>query len=127
MREPPLILVAEDNDAMRESVVILLNGMGYRADGVPDGEMALLAIEEKAYDAVVSDVRMPKVDGVELLEKLHDRAPYLCDRFVFITSEPNLVPERLSCPVLKKPFRVADLSRALKKAIRKGSGKLEQV
>lgn len=114
MRDSRLILVADDEKAMRESLVLLLEGLGYRAEGVADGKEALEAVGKKAYDAILSDVDMPELDGIGLYERLCDVAPGLRDRFVIITADPNLIPEDMTCPILQKPFKMANLSHALK-------------
>ncbi|HKQ92903.1 MAG TPA: PAS domain S-box protein [Blastocatellia bacterium] len=63
------ILLADDNADMREYVRGLLSGQ-YEVEAVADGEAALKAVRESAPDLVLSDVMMPKLDGIGLLREL---------------------------------------------------------
>jgi PAS domain S-box-containing protein len=64
------VLVADDNADMRDYLVHLLRGAGYHVNAVHDGEQALAAVRESAPDIVVSDVMMPKLDGLQLVAAL---------------------------------------------------------
>lgn len=66
------ILIAEDEDAIRDFVVINLKRVGYEVVDVPDGEQALQVFEQSGgdFDVVVLDVMMPGIDGFEVCEKI---------------------------------------------------------
>lgn len=66
------ILIAEDEDAIRDFVVINLKRVGYEVVDVPDGEQALRVFEQSGgdFDVVVLDVMMPGIDGFEVCEKI---------------------------------------------------------
>lgn len=64
------VLVADDNLDMREYLSNLLSGSGYEVSGVGDGAQALEAIRVQLPDLVISDVMMPKLDGLQLLASL---------------------------------------------------------
>ncbi|MEU3465820.1 SpoIIE family protein phosphatase [Streptomyces sp. NPDC006733] len=64
------VLIADDNADMREYLLRLLRGAGYRASAVNDGRQALRAIRATAFDLVVSDVMMPHLDGLALVAEL---------------------------------------------------------
>ncbi|HEX3288502.1 MAG TPA: SpoIIE family protein phosphatase [Mycobacterium sp.] len=64
------VLVADDNTDMREYLVRLLNGAGYRVDAVTDGQLALETIRAGIPDLVISDVMMPRLDGLALVAAL---------------------------------------------------------
>jgi two-component system OmpR family response regulator len=63
--------VVDDDDDIRESNARVLSQSGYHVDAAADGEDAWQALKSDAYDLLVTDNNMPKVSGVELLEKLH--------------------------------------------------------
>ena len=63
------VLVAEDDDEMRELLARVLGEEGYDVVSVSDGHQALARIEEGRFDIVLSDVRMPGPDGMELLRR----------------------------------------------------------
>ncbi len=67
---PRHVLVADDNADMREYLVRLLRGAGYRVDAVADGQHALERIRAELPDLVVSDVMMPRLDGLALVAAL---------------------------------------------------------
>ncbi len=66
----PRVLVADDNVDMRAYLTNLLGASGYQVSGVGDGEQALDAIRAQLPDLVISDVMMPKLDGLQLLAAL---------------------------------------------------------
>lgn len=61
------ILIADDEAGIRESLTIVLRDEGYHCTAVRDGEEAIEAIDKKSYDIVISDLKMPKVNGIEVL------------------------------------------------------------
>ncbi|MEU7423007.1 SpoIIE family protein phosphatase [Streptomyces sp. NPDC040750] len=67
---PARILVADDNADMRDYLSRLLLGAGYRVDAVTDGREAMEAIRRDAPALVVSDVMMPRMDGLQLVAAL---------------------------------------------------------
>jgi CheY-like chemotaxis protein len=67
--ERPLILLADDNADMREYLARLLSAH-YRIEAVADGEAALRAAARRMPSLVLSDVMMPRMDGIELLSRL---------------------------------------------------------
>ena len=68
--ENPRILVVDDEESMRRFLSILLDKEGYEVTSVADGKTALTCLEEQNYDVVLTDVRMPGMDGVSLLESV---------------------------------------------------------
>ncbi len=69
-RRPPRILVAEDNTINQLLIVAILNGCGYHADVVANGQEALQALRSVPYDLVVMDVQMPVMGGVEATRRI---------------------------------------------------------
>ena len=66
------ILIAEDEDAIRDFVIINVKRAGYEVVGVPDGEQALQVFEQSEgdFDVVVLDIMMPGIDGFGVCEKI---------------------------------------------------------
>ncbi|HJQ82942.1 MAG TPA: sigma-54 dependent transcriptional regulator, partial [Candidatus Binatia bacterium] len=71
------ILVVDDEARMAEVVAAALRRAGHECETCADGAGALAALEERGADVVVTDWRMPEMDGVELLRRLHARRPNL--------------------------------------------------
>jgi len=64
------ILVVEDEKDLAEAIALGLQKQGYAADIVLDGEEALNTLEVNAYDLIVLDLNLPKVDGVEVCRRI---------------------------------------------------------
>jgi DNA-binding NtrC family response regulator len=77
MSEPRSILVVDDDVAVGKVLFALLKQAGYRVRHVTSGHAALVAIGEASYDAVISDLRMPGMDGMALLAALKEHDPAL--------------------------------------------------
>jgi len=63
------ILVVDDEKAIRKTLSEILSFEGYKLDEASDGEEGLKRFRERTYDAVLCDVKMPKLDGLEFLQK----------------------------------------------------------
>ena len=73
----PRILIVDDEERMVGVVAAALARAGYECEGCASGEAALAALETRGADAVVTDWKMPQMDGIELLRRLHARQPGL--------------------------------------------------
>jgi len=69
------ILIIDDEKAIRKTLGEILSYEGYKLDEAGDGEDALKRFKEKAYDVVLCDIKMPKMDGIEFLEKAREANP----------------------------------------------------
>ncbi|MGH7819955.1 MAG: response regulator, partial [Candidatus Binatia bacterium] len=69
------ILLADDEDAIRESLAQVLAEEGYDVDTAADGDLALAALDKAEYDVVITDLRMPGADGLAVLRRARDLAP----------------------------------------------------
>ncbi len=76
----PRILVVDDDEILRATLTTILSRRGFEVDSVADGLEALEAIRSKVYDLVVTDIEMPRLNGITLL----DRASVLNPRLSFI-------------------------------------------
>src|SRR5215211_3394198 len=63
------ILIIDDEKAIRKTLSEILSFEGYKIDEAMDGEEGLKRFNEKIYDIVLCDIKMPKLDGIEFLEK----------------------------------------------------------
>ena len=69
------ILIADDEDGVRESLAEVLGEEGYRVTQVADGTAALAALAKEDFDVIISDVRMPGADGLEVLQRAREQCP----------------------------------------------------
>jgi len=66
------ILIVEDNKVIAQVMQLKLSHDGFEADMAENGEVALERLKNKKYDLILLDLIMPKVNGFELLKKLHE-------------------------------------------------------
>lgn len=112
-----LILVAEDDAAVRAFVVRALEHSGHRVNAVADGHAALDALAARNYDALVSDIVMPGMDGIALALKAAKEWPAMA---ILLMSGYAHERQRahnldaLSHEVIAKPFSLEDFNRAVR-------------
>jgi DNA-binding response OmpR family regulator len=105
-----LILVADGDSAVRQSLIDLLSLEGHEVDGADDAEATLLLLEQRRYDLVIADVRLPGLDGPSLIAALQERFAASPPRVVFLTAQ-TFDPQYggfladLRAPMLIKPLR----------------------
>ncbi|MFD1786793.1 cell cycle two-component system response regulator CpdR [Sphingomonas floccifaciens] len=105
------ILLAEDDDVMREYLTRALERSGYAVTSVDRGTAALPLLERETFDLLLTDIVMPEMDGIELAQRCADIAPDT--RVMFITGfaavtlkAGKAMPQ---ARVLSKPFHLRDL------------------
>lgn len=69
------ILIIDDEKAIRKTLTEILSFEGYKIDEASDGEEGLKTFKEKTYDVVLCDIKMPKLDGIEFLQKAGEINP----------------------------------------------------
>lgn len=68
----PSVLIIDDEVAIRKTLTEILGYEGYKIDEAADGEEGLRKFKAKPYDIILCDVKMPKMDGIEFLEKARE-------------------------------------------------------
>src|SRR5665213_432042 len=71
----PSILIIDDEKSIRKTITEILTYEGYKIDEAADGEEGLKKFREKNFDLVICDIKMPKLDGIEFLEKAKEIDP----------------------------------------------------
>jgi two-component system NtrC family sensor kinase len=117
------VLVADDDAANRRTLARLLERHGHRVEVAGDGVEALERLAAGPVDAVVLDLRMPRMDGREAFARIGERWPALARRVVFVTgddvgAEWGDFVRGTGQPALRKPFEIADLLAALAAVVR---------
>lgn len=107
MSDEPRILVVEDEPTLLKIMVRVLSPLPARVDTAADGLKALELMRTTTYDLVISDVRMPQLDGAELLRRARDDK-LLRGACVLLTGHADYTPQHLkrlgADEVLKKPI-----------------------
>jgi DNA-binding response OmpR family regulator len=71
------LLIVEDDELLRDGLSAQLMQAGHRIDTAADGEQALSRLDTEAYEGVVLDLGLPRVDGLTVLRRLRQRLPAL--------------------------------------------------
>lgn len=87
-REDKLILVVDDETAIRESIAFFLEHSGYKTDSAPNGRVAVEMARSKKYSAVIIDLNMPEMNGFEVIEKI---APENTDMPIIVLSGIGII------------------------------------
>jgi CheY-like chemotaxis protein len=116
------ILIVDDEPDVAGVLGDLLKADGEEIETVPDGRAALEKIQAGAYDLILCDVRMPRLDGPGLYRALEQSNPKLLPHFVFLTGD-TLNPEswdfvqRTGAPCINKPFDFDEVRRIIGRAL----------
>jgi signal transduction histidine kinase len=117
-KRPGRVLVVDDETAIVDAICEFLDLQNIITDKANDGEEALKLLSKNRYSAIVSDIRMPGVDGPELYERAVAQDPAYKSRFLFMSGD--LVRDStqgfvssLNCPCLAKPFALQVLYQNL--------------
>jgi signal transduction histidine kinase len=116
------ILVVDDERDLGEILVKALEREGHRVEVAGDGADALRRLEQHGYDLVVSDTKMPVMDGVELFYEIERRFPRLSKRIILLTgdvldAEKRRFLESSGAPFLTKPFDLGEVRRVVRRAL----------
>jgi DNA-binding NtrC family response regulator len=114
------IVVADDDPASLEGLRALLAAWGYEVETAPDGRAALEKVSEVHPSAVITDLVMPTMNGLELLNVLHDEEPAL--PVILLTAHGNLnhlrdAAQQGAFAYLRKPVDVLKLKTVLASAL----------
>jgi two-component system, NtrC family, response regulator AtoC len=113
------ILVADDEPSIRHVLTLVLAEKGYDVRAVSDGAEALRELAARSYDAVICDVRMPKVDGRELVRRALREWPEITFVVMSAYGSPESALEAVSLGAydyLPKPFKPEEMVLVLQKA-----------
>jgi CheY-like chemotaxis protein len=119
---PRAILVVDDEADLAALMCDTLELAGHHVEIASNGAAALVRLAERRYDLVLSDIRMPEMDGPGLYRAVQERHPELARRVVFVTGD-TLSPETaafvrgIGAPVVTKPFDLDDLVRTVNRVL----------
>lgn len=81
------LLVVDDSTSMRQMVAYALSSGGFSVSEAEDGQAALDIARDRKFDAVVTDVNMPRMDGIELIRQLRSLPDYRFTPLLMLTTE----------------------------------------
>lgn len=121
------ILVIDDDEHVRKSFTLSLEGSGYEVETVESGEKGIQRIREEKFDMIYLDLKMPGMDGVETLREIRKLDPeiplYVITAFYeeFFKGLKKAAKEGLNFELLKKPME-SDKILSVTRAILEGLG-----
>src|SRR5262249_36035424 len=113
------VLIADDEESIRHVLTELLDERGYEVRAVADGEEAMRELTSRDYDALVTDVRMPKMNGLDLVRAAQTASPETTIIVMSAYGSHDLAIEAMKAGAydyLGKPFRPDEVLLVLRKA-----------
>jgi two-component system NtrC family sensor kinase len=119
------VLVVDDEVALGNAVAEALADAGFQVDRAMDGIEALDRVGARAYDLIICDLKMPRLNGPAFYRELEKRNAPLTRRIIFVTgdvagTDAERFLEETGCRWLPKPFRLRDLLRTASDLIATG-------
>jgi two-component system NtrC family sensor kinase len=116
------VLLVEDEPGLASAVVECLGDAGYVVTHAADGQAGLDATARRTFDAIICDLKMPRLDGPAFYRALVEGYPALARRVIFVTGDvAGTDAERFlvesGCRWLPKPFRLSELLRVVRDVI----------
>jgi DNA-binding NtrC family response regulator len=118
---PMSILIVDDEQTIRETCSAVAEQCGMKATGVSTAEEALEILEHSAVDIVLTDLKLPQTNGVELLKQIHDGHPQVSVVVLtqYGTIESAVEVTRMGAvDYVTKPFRIEELRSRLERVAR---------
>lgn len=120
MAETPKILIVDDEPSMREFLAILLDKNGYAARAAASGAEALALLQQRHFDLIISDIRMPDLSGLALLENIKQQDLSIPVVLITAYASPEdavLAMKNGAYDYITKPFKVDDILSVIKSAL----------
>ena len=108
----PTILVIEDEKGLLQIIEQLLTGCGYDVETAVDGLDGIRKFDEGRYDIVITDIRMPGVDGIGVVEHIRNSNKQSVP-VIAITGTPWLLENKSFDMILAKPFPLNQLVESI--------------
>ena len=113
LEDKTLILVVDDQFGDRETLKGVLEDKGYRVTTAADGAEAVNMVNEKHYDVIFLDIKMPGIDGVETFEQVHQIDPRAVVIMMTGFSEEDMVKKALSCGAYTCIYKPFDMEKVI--------------
>jgi two-component system response regulator HydG len=123
-RPRPTVLVVDDDAATRQGLTVLLDSWGYQAAEAPDGKAALAQCDQELPHAIVTDLMMPQLNGLEFIAALGTRVQQIA--IIFVTGQATVDTAVQAIKLgaydyLPKPLEPKQLKEVLEKALKQVS------
>ncbi len=124
------ILVADDEQSMREFLDIMLKKEGYKVSLASNGEEVAKLVENDLFDLVLLDIRMPKLDGISALKKIKANAPETIVIMITAYASADTAIKAMkegAYDYITKPFKVEEIKLIIKNALEKKNLQKENI
>ncbi len=124
------ILVADDEQSMREFLDIMLSKEGYKVTLASNGEEVLRLIENDIFDLALLDIRMPRIDGITALKKIKDASPETVVIMITAYASTDTAIKAMkegAYDYITKPFKIEEIKLIIKNALEKRSLQSENI
>lgn len=114
------IMIVDDDPFTLESTSMLIREFGYQVIACPGGKSAMEKLRQESVDAVLTDVKMPDISGLDLLKQIHIEEPEMPVILMTAYAELDTAVEAIkmgATDFLIKPYRPLQLNHSLKKAV----------
>ncbi len=116
------VLIVDDERSMRDFLKILLEKEGHEVTTASSGASALDALDKHTVDVIVSDIRMPGMTGIELLETVKEHSPEMPIILITAFASPDdavLAMKNGAFDYISKPFNVDEIKSVIESATSK--------
>lgn len=116
------ILLAEDDDIVVDVIRDVIGPSVHSLEIALDGPDALAKLVRRDYDILLLDIRMPKMNGIALINYIREIKPHLLPRIIIVTGDAESAHvkkfiKEYGCPCLAKPFKIKELIDAMIAAV----------
>jgi len=112
------ILVVDDDATLLDLLVDTLSAIGYQATGVYGGMEALEALNKGCFDLLITDIKMPGMDGISLSRKVRRLHPNLPILFITGVASPEIIGRASPDGFLAKPFRINHMEELIENTLK---------
>ncbi len=129
--EKKSILVIDDDPEITGLLVDMLQSEGYKGFAAPDGLMGTLKTKNQDFDLIITDLNMPKMNGIKFLQNISRDGQYKksLPPIIIITGEvtpfAKELCQKLNFPIIEKPFSASSLLEVVKSQLEEASKKAE--
>ena len=121
-----LVLIVDDEQGMRDFLKILLEKEGHKVITANRGTKALEILETKDIELVISDIRMPEMSGIELLEVIKEKSPEMPMIMITAFASPDdavIAMKNGAFDYISKPFNVEEIISVIRSATARNNSK----
>ena len=118
--ENEFVLVVDDEEFVSDPIVQMLRHLGFQAESVSNGNDALKALKEKPFTLLLTDIKMPQMDGLELIQRTKDEHPHVLTIAMTGYSKEYSYLDVIECGAsdfIAKPFHIPELEAKIRRMI----------